>query len=390
MIKLIKNGTLFGPEPLGKKDILIADGRIAKIADCIELTASDFIEIIDASEKLVIPGLIDNHVHLLGGGGEGGYKTRTPELIYSDLVKGGITTVVGCIGTDGITRQMTSLIAKARGLTEEGITAFIYTGSYRIPVAGLTESIQKDIMMIPEIIGVGEVAISDHRSSSPTHDELARVASDARVGGILSGKAGIVNFHLGDGKEGLQPLIQLVERTELPKTQFLPTHANRNGTLFQQAIAYAKEGGFIDFTTSTVPKFIEEGEVPAGQAYVECINTGVDASQITFSSDGQGSLPNFDKEGKLIGLDVGRVTSLFDAFKNLVMEHGLTINKALMPITKNPAGLLKLKGKGIINEGFDADLLILDQHQFEIHSVLAMGQWLMKDKQIVKKGTFEI
>ena len=52
------------------------------------------------------------------------------------------------------------------------------------------------------MIGIGELALSDHRSSQPTRDELLRIASDAHVAGMISGKAGIVHLHLGDGERG--------------------------------------------------------------------------------------------------------------------------------------------------------------------------------------------
>lgn len=316
MIKLFKNANVYAPEALGINDVLVVGDKIAQIDKHIDWIAQgEYVEVIECKGKFMFPGFVDGHVHLLGGGGEGGYKTRTPELFLSDLIIGGITTVVGCLGTDGITRSVESLVAKAYGLREEGVSAYVYTGSYRLPLVTITGSIQKDIMMIDPVIGIGEIAISDHRSASPTVHDLAVAASDARVGGILSGKAGLVNIHLGDGKEKLAYLFQMQAMTELPYTQFLPTHANRNKTLFEEAIRYALEGGYIDFTTSTVQKFIDEGEIRACEAYKIGLEKGVLPSHMTFSSDGQGSLPAFDAYGNLEGLAVGRVTSLYDAVK---------------------------------------------------------------------------
>ncbi len=280
-------------------------------------------------------------------------------------------------------------MAKAYGLREESISAFVYTGSYRLPLATLTGSVQKDIMMIDPIIGVGEVALSDHRSSAPTIDEFARVSADARVGGILSGKAGVVNVHLGDGKEKMDYLHYMLRNTEIPASQFLPTHANRNRSLFNEAVKYAQDGGFIDFTTSTVPQFIEEGEVRASDAYKICIEKGVATTQITFSSDGQGSLPRFDDKGKLTGLDVGKVTSLYEAVRELIVNHGMAVDEAIKPITENPARLLKLNHKGGISVGMDADLVLIDPVDFKIQDVFAGGKRMMADSKIIEYGTFE-
>lgn len=388
MIKIIKNALVYAPEFLGKKDVLIASDKIARIDNQIDSNDA-YVEVIDAEGKILVPGLIDCHVHLLGGGGEGGFATRTPEIMLSDLIVGGVTTVVGCIGTDGITRTMESLVAKAKGLEEEGVTAYVYTGSYRLPLSTLTGSVQKDIMMIDPIIGVGEVALSDQRSSAPTMDEFARVSADARVGGILAGKSGLVNVHLGDGKEKMDYLFYMIKNTEIPASQFLPTHANRNRELFNEAIEYAKQGGFIDFTTSTVPQFIEEGEVRASDAYHIGIDKGVASTQMTFSSDGQGSLPLFDTSGVFKGLDVGKVSSLYDSVLELLKDHKMPLEKALLPVTLNPANILKLKRKGCIQVGADADMLLIDKEDYQIKDVFARGQKMMVDGKIVKKGTFE-
>src|SRR5512139_1489497 len=307
---LLKNADLYTPAPAGRSDILIAGGRIERVAPDLRVS-EPYCEVFDASGFIAVPGFVDGHVHLAGGGGEGGYRTRTPELLLSDAIRGGVTTVVGCLGTDGVTRSPENLLAKARGLEEEGVSTFMYTGYYALPVRTITGSIERDLLLIDKVVGVGEIAISDHRSTQPTFDEFARIAAEARRGGLLSGKAGVVNVHMGDGRRGLSLIRRVLDETEIPPAQFVPTHINRNAALFEEGITHAKAGGLVDFTTSTVPAFLEEGEVACGRGLRLMLEAGVDVSQITFTSDGQGSLHRFDAEGRLTGLDVGRVTSLF-------------------------------------------------------------------------------
>ena len=248
---LFQNIDVYAPEYLGRKDVLTVYDKIVKIADAGTITADGLLsgaETVDGTGLVLTPGFVDCHVHVLGGGGEGGFANRTPEATMEGLNKFGVTTVVGCLGTDGIGRDMCALVAKTKGLREQGMSAWCYTGSYQVPVRTLTDGITKDIMMIQEIIGTGEIAISDHRSSQPTFEEFVRVVADTRLGGVLSGKAGVVNVHLGDGPRCMDLIERVVEETEVPASQILPTHINRNEKLFCEAIEYAKKGGNVDFT----------------------------------------------------------------------------------------------------------------------------------------------
>lgn len=390
MFTLIKEGEVYAPHYLGKKDILLAAGKIAKISDHIEWGSSDIgIQVINAAGKIVAPGFIDAHVHITGGGGEGGYKTRTPEIYLSDVTLAGVTTIVGVIGTDGTARTMTNLIAKAKALKEEGISCFVHTGSYQVPVKTLTGSIETDIMMIDEVIGVGEIAIADHRSSQPQAHELARIASEARVAGMLSGKAGVVNIHLGDSKSMLSLIEEVVETTDLPVSQFYPTHINRNSYVFEAGIEYAKKGGYVDFTTSTTKQFIEEGEVKCSTGLKRMLDAGVPSERITFTSDAQGSLPAFNERGEFTGLRIGKVNSLFKEVREAVLHEGIPLETALQTITSNPARVLKLKEKGVLAEGLHADLVLLNKDDLNINSVIALGQVMVQEGKAVIKGTFE-
>ncbi len=383
----VRNADIYTPAPAGRADILVAGGVVERVEPTIRVPES-YCETFDAESLIAVPGFIDGHVHMTGGGGEGGYATRTPELLLSDAVRGGVTTVVGCLGTDGVTRSLPGLLAKARGLDEEGISTFMYTGYYAVPVRTLTGSIEQDLLLIDKVIGVGEIALSDHRSTQPTFEEFARIVAEARRGGILSGKAGVVNVHVGDGPRGLSYLRRIVDETEIPPTQILPTHINRNPTLFREGIAYAKAGGLVDLTTSTIPAFVDEGEVACGRGLCAMLEAGVDADQITFTSDGQGSLPKFDAQGRLQGLDVGRVTSLFAAVRDAV-NAGVPLATALQVVTSNPARILKLRGKGQLAPGSHADIVLLSPKTLEIRGVIARGRWLMKDGEVLVKGTFE-
>lgn len=389
LLKIIEGAEVFAPEPMGKMNVLIAAERVVRIqAEPFTLGLAD-VTVIDGRGKFLVPGFIDSHVHILGGGGEGGYATRTPEIMLSDITTAGVTTVGACLGTDGCTRTMSNLIAKARGLEAEGVSTCVYTGSYQVPVRTVTGSVLDDIVLIDKVIGVGEIAISDHRSSQPTFDEVARIAAAARVGGMLSGKAGVVNVHMGDGPRMLSMLERIIEETEIPAKHFVPTHINRNPQLFAAGITYAKQDGgrgrFIDLTTSSMS---EDENRTCGAALRTLLEAGVSADSISFSSDGQGSLPIFNAKRDYVGLGVGRVETLFAEVKRAVLRHGVALDVALKVITTTPATYLKLPAKGRIQPGADADVVLLTR-DLEIHTVLARGKVMVDEGRLVQLGTFE-
>jgi len=386
MIRVIKNAKIFAPEYVGKVDVIFHN-RIIHISKDVNPFFVPFeIEIYDASGLLLLPGLIDPHVHITGGGGEGGFETRTPELKISDCIKNGITTVIGCLGTDGVTRSLENLYAKAKALENEGLNTFIYTGSYRVPPVTFTGSVIKDIVLIDKVIGVGEIAISDHRSSQPTFEEILRIVADTRVGGMISGKPGIVNFHVGAGKRGIDYLFEIIQNTEIPIQHLYPTHMSRNKWLFEHGLEFAMKGGMIDLT-ALQPKNDEssKSEFNTIDAILKAYENNL-LENITISSDGQGSLPKFDEMGNFVGLSVGSVSSVWHTIRKVV-EKGLPLEEAIKVSTTNPAKVFKLN-KGRIEKGYDADFVLVNEETLEIVSVVSKGEFLMKDG-VLKNLNFE-
>ena len=393
MVKIIRNAKVYQPEYAGVKDILILGDKIAAVGENLK---ADFGGALEAEEingegMAAVPGFIDSHEHILGGGGEGGFHTRTPEAGLKDLTMNGITTVVGCIGTDGVGRDMTALLAKAHGLENEGVTTYTYTGAYQVPVPTLTGSLMKDIMMLDKVIGVGEVAISDHRSSQPSFEEFARIAADARVAGMLSGKAGIVNVHLGDSPRKLDLILKVVRDTEIPASQFLPTHVNRNAALFDECLEFAKDGGTIDFTGNEDINYWETicDEVRVCKGIRSLMDMGISSDRFTISSDGQGSMPVFNAKGEYQGIGIGKASCLLKEVRECVQKENIPLETAVKGITSNPAAILKLNGKGHIKPGFDADICLLTEEGLKLDTVIARGRIMVEKGKQTVFGTFE-
>jgi beta-aspartyl-dipeptidase (metallo-type) len=384
VLKLIRHADVYAPEPLGRRDLLIAEGRIAAIApELPPLPAAFAGEELDAGGRRLIPGLIDAHVHVTGGGGEAGPSTRVPPIQLTELSRAGITSVVGVLGTDGTTRTLEELVARTLGLRDEGLSAWCYTGSYELPLRTLTGSVRRDLAFVDPILGVGELALSDHRSSQPTFDELLRIASDCHVGGLLTGKAGVLHLHLGDGPRGLALVRRALGETELPARVFWPTHVNRNHRLFAESLELARLGCTIDVTAFPA----DADSYSAEDAIHRFLAAGLPPERLTCSSDGAGCLPVFDGDGRLVEMDVGRPASLGDALRGL-LERKVPLDRALRPFTRNVAEQLRLPRKGRVAVGADADLVILDAAA-QPAEVLARGQWLVRGGRATVRGPFE-
>jgi len=388
VITLIRQATVFGPQPLGTRDILLAGDRIAAVSapDSIRIEGIE-VPTIDGRGKLVFPGLIDSHVHILGGGGEGGPSTRAPEIAIEDIFRSGVTTLIGCLGTDGVTRHMSSLLAKARALDIEGVTTFIFAGSYEVPVKTLTGSIRSDLVLIDKVIGAGEIAISDHRSAQPTFEEIARLAAECRVGGMLGGKAGVLHLHLGDGRRGLELLFRLIKETEIPPSQFIPTHVNRNRRLLEEAMDYVLAGGFMDLTAGVDPEKETDDDVSVETSILRCLEKNVPLSHVTVSSDSNGSLPVFNKQGNLVGLTIATEQTLIDKFRSLLRRKILDPEQAANLFSSNPARFYKLGRKGAIEPGRDADLVLFDK-DYGLTDVIARGRIMMAGGRLLAGSTF--
>lgn len=381
MFTLIKNAHIYAPADTGCQDLLLAGRKIVHMAPSIGELPFDC-TVIDVSGAKVTTGFIDQHIHITGGGGEGSFATRVPEIQLSQLITAGTTTVIGLLGTDGVTRSMENLLAKARGLEEEGISTWIYSGAYPADSGHITGTLRSDIVLIDKILG-GKVAMSDHRSSMPSTQAYASLAAEARIGGMLSGKAGVLHIHMGDGKRGLESVLEILETTELPISVFRPTHVNRNPMLYKQTIQFALQGGIIDLTCG-----MTGSAIPVPQAVKQALDAGVPLERLTLSSDGNGSMPKFNENNELIGLTAAAPRYLYEEMLSIVKAGVLPFEKALQLITCNVADALKLEDKGRIAVGKDADLIVWND-DLTLNKVFARGRLMVDEGQAVVKGTFE-
>lgn len=385
-LTLIRNASVFAPESLGLRQLLVGGGKVLWVGGPDDPAPSvSGLDVVDLGGRRLIPGLIDGHAHVTGGGGEGGFATRVPPVPLSRFTAAGVTTVVGVLGTDDLARTPGELLASVYALREQGLSAFAWCGGYHLPPVTLTGSVRGDIVYLDPVIGVGELAISDHRSSQPTFDEFLRIASDTHVAGLMTGKAGVLHLHLGNGARGLELVRRALDETELPAQVFHPTHINRRKALFEEALALARCGCTVDITAFPV----DEGEDAwsAADGWERYHSAGAPAERLTISSDAGGCLPTFDHDGRMCRMDVGSAHALLDTVREL-LARGHALETVLPAFTSNIARHLRLAGKGEIAVGADADLVILDAAG-NVSDVMAQGVWHIRDGELLRVGLFE-
>lgn len=389
---VIKHGTaVFAPEALGKIDLLIGGGKILAAEPGIDpARLPGHVETIDASGCVIVPGFIDGHQHFTGGGGEGGFQTRPPELQISTNFTHGVTTAVGLLGTDSLTRSVENLYAKTQAFNAEGMTAFMLTGAYWYPSPTITGSVARDLVFLQPVIGV-KLAMADSRGPHLEAKDLAELAANVQVAALVADKPGIITVHTGIKSEALDLIFEVIEKFEVRPSMFVPTHINRNDEkLSAQVLALAEKGCTVDATCNMDSPPADSPKMSAADFACMARDNGF-LGQVTFSSDAGGSLPIWNADrSRITGMGVGTPASLLCELERLVNRKGLPFEEALMPLTSTPARLYGLGGrKGALRVGADADILVLDPDEFAIRDVIAKGAVAVRDGKVEKKGYFE-
>jgi len=200
---IIKNGRVIDPANKidGVMDILVEDGKISKIAGVIDAKTET---VIDASSKIVMPGIVDMHVHLREPGRE------DKETIFSGTnaaAKGGVTSVlampntVPSLDSTGIIKTLKDVIKKTAN-----VNVFI-CGAITSGRAG------KELTDIGALKKEGVVAISDDGASVDNDKIMLEALREAKKEKLvvichsedksLSGR-GVVNLGFTSTRLGLK------------------------------------------------------------------------------------------------------------------------------------------------------------------------------------------
>lgn len=351
-ILLVAGGEVYTPSPIGRADVLVVGDRILRVGT-VDRRALDALgvewQLVDAAGGVVVPGFIDVHEHLLGGSGEGGFAKMSPPITLMEIVRAGITTVVGVLGVDTTMQNPAALLGRVKALREQGLSAYMWTGGYDIPPRTLLGSVRQDMMFVEEVVGAGEIAIADRRGLGATPQQLSQLVRDASVGGHLSGKAGVVHFHVGEEPSRLAVLRALVDEHAVDPALLYPTHVQRNAGLLDEAIALAKRGATLDFDVA---------EQDLARWYRHYREHDGPPDRLTVSSDADSGTPDM----------------LAAQLRGLVKHHGVALEAMLPLVTTNPARVLKLRGHGRLTPGATGDVVVLERGDLVVREVIARGR----------------
>lgn len=395
MLTLLRNATVFAPEALGRRNILIADGRIAAISEQdIRIENVDVCEI-DMHGRSVCPGFIDNHVHVLGGGGGLGYASRAPELQTSQIVRHGITTVIGMLGFDATSKSAAALVSKTRAFREDGLNAYCLTGAtLEHPVPTLTGAIRTDIAFIDEIIGVGELSISELGYGFDSFGKGAQYVAEAATAGLLAGrlarKSGYTCLQVPPYRQSvLKPMFDVIDRTGLPIKQFVPSHVNQTPEYMSDARAWGKKGGWVDVGANYSPSNNYSRAMEPAAAVQDLLQAGVPLGNILVSSDGNGAPPKEERgEGRPKVANYMPIGALTGVFVRLCTELDMDVTDALLPFTSNVAQAAGLQRKGRLAVGMDADITVFDE-KFAVTDVFCNGNRMVGNGEVLVRGMFD-
>jgi beta-aspartyl-dipeptidase (metallo-type) len=336
--------------------------------------------VVDATGKLVFPGFVDQHVHILGVGAPLG---QGKPISFQGVVKSGATSLVGTLGLDTTSRPLPALLLKTKVLRLCGLNALMYTGSLVFPPATLTGSVASDIMLVDEIVGV-KVGLGEPSFRRPELGELENLITEVRRAALLSGRQTVAHIHLAaSAVEWIENIESILVRRGVPYPQLVLTHVNRSPALLERALRYAKNGGCVDLTTCIRPPE-RPSSVKPSTGFKDYLRAGGPPELVTFSSDG-----NSFRVLENGVVDYTRPETILEEFRDCVAKEGIPIPQALAVVTRNPAVRLGMANeRGSLREGLWADIVLFSK-DLKLTDLMAGGRWLMREGNIARIGPFE-
>lgn len=382
---LIKNGRVIDPsgDVDDHLDVLVDQGKIVTLCrrGDKKKNESDMEQIIDAQGKVVVPGLIDMHVHLREPGHE--YK-ETIKTGCQAAAAGGFTSIACMPNTDPVNDN-------------QSVTKYILDKAKRdgcvhvFPVGAITKGLKGECLAeMGELRHTGVVAVSDDGRSVMNGELMRRGMEYARNFDLLVichcenpdlVAGGVMNEGFTSTRLGLKGIPNAAEETIVSRDIILAemtgcrvhiAHVSTAGAV--RIIREAKSRG-VNVTAETAPHYFSLTEEALesfdtnlkvnpplrSRRDVEAIKEGLKDGTLDVIATDHAPHSSLEKDVEfdyasfgLVGLETALPLAL-----QLVKEQVLSLPELIAKLTVNPATVLNIS-KGRMNPGSDADITIID------------------------------
>lgn len=395
---LIKNGHVISPKNKIDKicDVKICGDKIVKIADSIAQEAQDYV--IDATGKIVAPGLVDIHTHLREPGFE--YKEDI-ETGTASAAKGGITSIA-CMPNTNPTTDSAQVIEYINKRVSEVGKVHVY------PIGSITKGLKGEEMTdFAELYSAGAVAVSDDGRPIMNAEIMKQALLRANSLGIpvIShcedlnlAKDGAMNEGAVAKKLGASEISTAAEEAMAARDIVLAyttgahvhiAHVSTRGSV--ALVRDAKRRG-IKVTCETCPHYFaltEEAVIERGtmakmnpplrskddlEAIIEGLSDGTIDAIVTDHAPHSSEEKARDFESAPNGI-LGFETSLPLSITKLYKAGKMSLCDIIACMTHRPAEIIGID-KGTIEEGKIADIVIFDTEK----------SFTVKEDEIVSKS----
>jgi dihydroorotase len=347
---LLRGGRVIDPASGidGPKDVAIRNGKIAAVQSDILPTSAR--EVVDVSDKIVLPGLIDTHAHV--------YQYVTGRFgVNADMVgvQSGVTTLVDQGGPSCMTLPGFRHFIAEKALSR----TYAFLSAATVKAANANRDLVRGIKAHAEIGGFARwgIRVIEMAAEIGRRTDLPVYVHFGQLWGLP--ESGTNGEDVDTILERVIPLLRAGDVLAHPFTRHPGGFVNREGEVHPVIQAALDRGLRVDvghgshFSYRLARKAIAAGIIPTTLgADIHGYNTHVPAPAGTPDEHADDENHPFASQAKF---------SLVQAMSSM-MALGLTLEQVVPMVTSHPAEMLGLSDTiGALRTGMDADVSVLTE-----------------------------
>jgi N-acetylglucosamine-6-phosphate deacetylase len=374
----IENGEVYRPFEMPEGTVIVVDGNKVTYVGPKEVGYPANTEIIDASDRMVTPGFIDMHIHGCAGFDVTEGRNGFLEEMSRFLARHGVTSFLPAV-VSTTKKRMIRAIENVRETQEKKKRANVLGLYLEGPYLNVEKAGAQNPQYIrnPNITEVKEVLDAAEKTVkvvalAPEKANAIQVIEELKNRGIVASAAHTnASYH---------EMLLVIEAGLSHVTHVFNAMRDFNG---QEIGAVGAALLHEELTTELIadgvhvhPAAIKMLVKMKGYDKVVLISDAISATGLPDGRYELGGLEILVNNGISTlpsGVLAGSTLTLDRAVKNMIELANVPVSEALKMVTLNPARVLRLRTKGEIKEGADADIAILDRN-FNVQSVMIHGK----------------